>query len=554
MFKEKHFSQEPTSEKRESKTEMCKVIDDRIDELLSERKKLYEKLNSINFTHCFSALLDNEIISDDIINEITEEWLNVVKSETCFLDSLDSLGIEIFKDDLTDQPNFDETILWGSDLNFEVRRPGSNLSLGGFARRGDMDDEVPTIEIATEKPDLRSQLLYLAQEGALHPTVKTYIHELIHRVHTRENSSVSSELTEAHAWFSGIIDQGVKFSLLEKVNHLASDDGYGFDREKANRALKAVSSLSAMGVSEKKIAELVIGSKYDKEEEKYLPLEAEVDSMADELGVDELDIQALEDIYKINASNQLLKARISLIEGLTKKLTREGIIESKKVHSKKNLTTLPYYEIGGSKLPGNMFSQNVIVLDNEEFPYDPIGERHGVVFGRFLNEKESKLEYNIGRTLIDSEGVVSLDMSSNSEDVEYYMNIVRENSSNINKESKAVFLNNCINIFPELGRLGEETLSNVITKKDIEEIVTFDFIEKKLSSLFLSLKSVSSNNLLQKDRSDGAETGKYLMDNIEKFLNFYNIKVADIYPQIDLMKELINRKIEALEDRDKLSH
>ena len=110
---EKHFVNEIMPETEKSPTKKWEtILGKRYTELLAERKKLDRELKKYNFILYNNILVDKEIMPETVLDEIADEVKTQLEANSTFFQTLNSLGIEILKRDLTQQPNVGGKIIF----------------------------------------------------------------------------------------------------------------------------------------------------------------------------------------------------------------------------------------------------------------------------------------------------------------------------------------------------------------------------------------------------------------------------------------------------------
>lgn len=414
----KEFEDQLAAEAERAKTE--DRIGQRYDELFKEREELFEMLSKYEL-RIFEIVFSSEGIGKEAIEELRDNWIARVKTETDLLLPLERLGIEVFSDDLSSQPGFpDAKIVFGSKEIMRQNVVDQRLIAGQASRQDKL------IEIGQPQPSLAWQLRTYLAEGGLMDSVETLVHELVHRRHLEQNSSVSGIYTEAQAYFSGLFSKGTSFGLARSFDALTKsidkEKGlYGYKAEPTYDALLAVTGLYGLDVEDDEIANLIARSSFD-HRGRYEPLMSELDRLKKKQGIDEFDQAALYDIYRLHTANQRRRAQLLLYQEIEHMYTRQELSEMK-IRATRKVIGVPEYELDGVRVPVDKLLQYVICPVNEEYPYDPEGLRSGVIFGYFekpvaLGEAGKKEKrFGIGRwEARGKKGVVKLADSAKEEE------------------------------------------------------------------------------------------------------------------------------------------
>ncbi|MFZ5365272.1 MAG: hypothetical protein ACOZBH_03735 [Patescibacteria group bacterium] len=406
-------------------------LDRRYDHLLAERDGLYKELEKYSVRD-YQIIFNPGIISEKEFRELTDDWIKKTREQTEFFSILDRLGIEIFTDDLDKQPGFKDVNIVFDSKEIEEKMIVDLQEYGGYTRR-----DVPRIDIALPKPNLLEQMHRFYSEGTLPDAVLILIHELIHRYHFRENMNTEVILTEAQAYASGLLDSGTQFSLISIASALALPEKekglYQFDVDKIIEALRTIIGLSSLGKKQDEIAELVATSRFDYKKKMFIPLTEEYLKLKEKYKLDENDLQALDDIYRLHVNNQRLKARLALFQTLSEKYSKEELVEVKKTIIKKIIARPDYY-VAGKKVPALDMMQRWVCPLTSDFPYEPDGKRTGIIFGLFGDISKSP-HFEIGR--LEAEGRDSkLELAQTDEEVNKYLDLLSKYFKNISFEQK----------------------------------------------------------------------------------------------------------------------
>lgn len=413
----KAFEDQLAAEAERAKTE--DRLGQRYDELFAEREELFEQLSKYE-SRIYDVVFSPENRDKESIKTLRDNWIARVEAETDLLLPLERLGIEIFSDDLTLQPGFpDAKIDFGSKEILRQNVVDQRLIAGQASRRENL------IEIGEPQPSLARQLWTYLSKGQLMDSVETLIHELVHRRHLEENPQTSAIYTEAQAFFSGLYSRSSGFGIgrsFQALTKSSTENGlYEFHEKPTYEALLAVTGLYGLGVGDDKIADLIAKSDVGVDS-RFQPLASELDRLKREQGLNELDQDALYDIFRLHVANQRRRAQLLLYQEIDHLYTRQELTEMKIGAARKSIG-VPDYELDGVRVPADKLLQFVILPANEEYPYDPEGLRSGVIFGYFqqpdapdeASKKEAK--FGIGRwEARGKKGAVKLASSADEEE------------------------------------------------------------------------------------------------------------------------------------------
>jgi hypothetical protein len=420
-----------------------KKIGKKYDTLLAERGKLLKELSEFN-------IRDYYIFEEERFRQLEEKyklrdkWLKSVRQETDFLDITDRLGIEIFKDDLDVQPNFPNfKIIFGSkEIHEENIKEDKNIA--GWAGRG-----TGPVSIGHFQSGLAHQMGNFLKEGRLLENVNTLVHELVHKYHTMHQYEINSYLTEAQAYFSGILSStiGSVDVIGQLIQPIEEKGSYGFEKDPAIEAALTVSGLYALGVPANEIGDMIKKSEEtDREEIKRLTKEKKhgnffaitdyFNKLKKKYKINDIEQQALVDIYRLHASNQRLKAQLLLFQTIEKNVPLSERVPTQEMVSSTIAT--PDYKIKGKKINAFGLKQFVYYPNNKEFPYNSKGERHGIIFGFFPVDNKG-WNYKIGRMEAGMDEA-TIKFADDQKEQDEYIEILKKNAKNISFESKEAFL------------------------------------------------------------------------------------------------------------------
>lgn len=514
-------------------------IGKRYDALLAEREILSQELEKFEYRD-YGIIFNSEVVDDKKIDEVTKEWLKKVRSETRFLEPIDNLGITVFTDDLEKQPNFPkEKITFGSK---KVAQENVALLTPGAGFTYTVKHEV---EIGGQKPTGRDQLAEFLKNGLIHPTVAAFIHELVHRYHyNRAEGNMSPVLSEAQAYFSGIFMEGPHFSHAGIIDGLVDPEkDYGYSSAQVIEAIKTVAGLYSLGKSEDEVADLIIKSSYDSEKNKFTPITGVVENLKKEYRLNEIDMQALDDIYRLHANNQRMKAQLLLYKTLKERFPAESLKESKKEVLKRAIS-VPQYRQEGKPVESDKLLQRCVCPMDKDFPYDPDGKRTAVIFGFFPSE--NKIVYCVGR--YEAEGKESkLELAQSEAEIKKYLDILAKQAKILDFDDKAKLLRDFFTEGVSFDNaLFLKVLKTLINRDEAQEMLNYF-----LPSMELSLKIVNHEISVFQKHAAKEILEKDLLRIEEYFRQIYSfirmVKVFDMdMGDVDKEKEVL---IKLLEDR-----
>lgn len=448
-------------------TESADVIADRYDELLRERSDIEGELNAFEIRF-YDVIFHKEFVDDATFKKILDEWLMLTGEQTTLFAGLDRLGIKIFTDDLDHQEAFPEERITFGSKKIHLQNLRDLQHVGGTAAIYS-----PVIEIASAKPDVRSQLANIFQYAKLHPSVATLVHELVHRYHANINSDKDSVLSEAQAYFSGILSG--EWNMVDIGKALTSADDislYKFDEKKTLTALQNITELYALGKSDDEIGKLIAHATYDWDTNEFAPLADTLRRLKKKYAIDEIDAQSLTDIYRIHTENQLRRAKLILLQTMDRFFSREDLMELKRQEMRRVIATPPPFDMNGVRVTHEKFLQSVICPGDSAFPYDPSGKRTGIVFGMYPQEHSELPEFGIG--LMEAEkSSVQISLAKDEAAIDEYISRLSQYAPHLRIDEKKGLLYRfgiAFSFAPH--ELSSRVLTALIDKKEAKEMLT----------------------------------------------------------------------------------
>lgn len=416
-------------------------IGERFDELREERDRLKKELASFELRDMNMVFFES--FSDDAaIRRLADGWMERMRASTDFFAPLDRLNIRLFTDDLAVQPGFpNEQIIFSSG---SVRQENIVKIIDGAGRAS---RTLPRIELIEASPTLRSQLRQMADKGTLTSAASTLVHELVHRRHLRENPETDGILTEAQAYFSGLLggsqDAGMA-AITHNLTQSKSESGlYDFDHDNVVEALRMISALHGLGMDAEEMAALIVKSRFDKRRRTFVPMADVLGEKLARAGLDEVDAEQLEHLFRLHVINQRLKGQVLLLRQIneTFPLAERRAFQLERI---RGMILCPTYydENGKSFKPDEQYGQLILAPANEEFPYDPAGLRTGIIFGYFDEARKSPdgpPEFAVGR--YEASGTSSrIELATTDEEQTHLLEAIRQHAPNVSIEEKGALL------------------------------------------------------------------------------------------------------------------
>jgi len=502
--------QKPQESKKISRNE----IEKRIDKLLRERDELLHALEGQGVLKMGVIFATKEIVESPELKKAIEEGLERIRNETEFLQPLDSLGIRVFVDDLEKQASNEEVkIEFGSEDIFKE----SFMKLQRIG--GHMSPTEGVIRIGSRKPNLNEQIYTFLNKGELHQTVQALIHEMMHWNHYIRTSRhmLDRVLTESHAYLTSTIgERSGSGGIVELYQKLTRPDiDYKFEGEKTLKGLLSISRLLAQGLSQDAVARIIADSSYDEDKRDFFPLK----DYLNQDDYDSSDMQALDDIYKLNLTNQRLKAQLLMYETLKKHFPAEML---KEIQIKKYRGIgIPTYYKKGKLVPSDELQQSVICPANAEWPYDPDGLRTGILFG-FVEGDDKKIDFALGKwsaTPKDS----SFTPAKTPEEQEQLLSLIKKQALDIELGDRLPLIFRL-----DMGShsdLSKKILKAMFTKEELIptlKVVAETYIET-IDAMQLGLKDNLSENFSQKILIYSKQ-----VQNIQDFFDFFEVYPSEI--------------------------
>ncbi|GEM_PF-6460741 len=463
------FETEERSGKPKRKAAYPKMIDKHFDRVLEETDALEEKLSKFDIRLYDTATIE-QVVDDPALKELVGKWLGRVRSETKLLEPFDAMGIKIFCQHLDNQPAFPEVDMRFLSKKTHESRVRDLSDVGGYAFNASK-----TIEVHNAKPTLRHQIGYFLAHGTLDSTSSVVVHELMHINHYRaQEKEIDDVLTEAQAYLSSIIERGGSFDPHEIIMTLTKpeEDGgdYGFPLEKVLPAVQAIATLYSLGMKYDEVEKLVVESEYDEKLQRYHPLGTVAAQELKKRGLDGFDQKALEYCYRLFVTNQRLKAQLLLYQTIQDSYSVQELRQGKNNYAKHEVLRIndQFDERGQPMKPLRRdVIQNVVCPGNEEFPYDILGKRTGIIFG--LVPIKKNLKAAIGRSeFTNNESVVV--WAKTPKERQHYYDILREHSPKLlDDQKRRIFWD-----YANIGQVNTETkdiITAIIDSRTLKKIL-----------------------------------------------------------------------------------
>ncbi len=526
------------------------MIGQRYDELLAEREKLHKELEKFEIRD-YGAIYNPEFLDDRGFEKITAAWLQRAETETRFFQPLQDLGIKIFTNDLERQPNFpDEKITFASK---EIRRQKivNLIEEGGHAKIFE-----PIIELMDPKPPLRDQVNVFLKKGVLHSTVSILVHELIHRYHFKRSPNyVDGVLTEAQAYFSGIFQTGPHFSLTKIARTLTTPEEesgglYEYDAGQVVEALKAVATLYGLGMSYDEVSNLIVKSHYDYGKKRFSPLMDVVEKKLKQFHLDEIDSQALDDLYRLYVNNQRLRAQALFFEIIADRFSLQDLRAAYIQMLRQQITFPTYYNAKGRpEYPQKSLVQKAIIPGDDTFPYDPQGKRTGIIFGNFQNQNDAVPTFGLGRWEADA-STSAVTLAQTPQETKRYLEALRKQAKDIKLEFKESLLLEYENYQMLPNPQAEKVLDALITPEEAKKILHSQ-APNLTDDLTQMLEGLEKAALTNKKHAKKIQAYKQNLESKKRFLAIFKLNIAEEEPTLAEMMNNLEKKISSLETETK---
>ncbi len=549
-----------SQEMREKQWKKEDEIGRHYDHLMEERKELTEKAEKLPLRD-LSTVFDYEVANDEQIRTIRDEWVEKLRSETTFLKPLDKIGIELFKDDLTDQPAFEGERITFKSKDIIRRRVAEGRSVDGISSNFSQDTDIGFMQ-----PDLRIQMWHFLKNGDIDPSSNILVHELLHRYHNKSGKRANRILTEAGAYYNGIFTDGSGHSMTRIADVLSKpreEEGYGMNKDKVIKALEVVSGMHGLGFPEDQINNLIATSHFDPKRQQFYPIFGLMKERMKKHGIDHLDQQALYDLLRINNGNQRMKARLAMAEVIESHFPLEELQEKKKATIDKRVS-IPDYFVDGKKADAKKLHQLIVIPNNETYPYDPKGKRTGIIFGFFPTGEKYKgketLMYQIGRFEADGKNS-KLDFAKSAGEMKPFLDQLKQQGPKIDIMSKKLTaLDSFYGDTFKDSALNREILRALISKEEAGEVLKelIEYFDNYLDAMEGQLVLIIGNKEYRKN----PEETKKKVDSYALFLNkhlaFFNVLGLDLSKshekeseQASRVEELIGRVREKFDEEPK---
>lgn len=397
------------------------------EQLFEEKIKLEQ--SSHFYKSIVAEIIDNKEgkgLSDEELKTVFDRVISRLRSETDIMQAYDKEGIDIFAEDLRDQPNFPEldAIKFSTSpalLSKEKRQllrkaktPGDISTL--IAEDGIVCDDMVDLKyhqqnmdkhaggqyshrdtnrrvyVLDEEPTLESRLNVFLKTGGVSGATSTLVHEIRH--HVQDVSGVSSNsgdgisaLKEAQSYVQHSLSN---FSerMLAVFQTLSRKGGlYEVDPNNAIQAVEFVERLNAMGVGQTEIAQLITKVDCDPETGAYLNLDLLMKEKLKERNIGEADVDVLQDVSRVLRRVKQLRVQDMARQELFAAIGEERLQECAK-STKPEL--LPFSDVSGEEKDPAL----VVFGTDKNSLLKKVGYKIGLDVGGGLEVQSLQTEYN----------------------------------------------------------------------------------------------------------------------------------------------------------------
>ncbi len=428
---------------------------------LSDRKKLESALSRYQplvYSVSLGYVSDKPVIDDEKLGELTDAWLRKVEREGGEIGFLKEMGIDIFTGCYSGSAKID----FASSLLYAEFLGGGKVGATFSVEEG--------IRLLGNMPLPRDRLLFFMLNGRIHPTVINLAHELLHKQQfdVPGDSGCNTISKEAQSYLLDLLYSDKNFIRIASA---LTDPHYGFDSN-AVEGLNTLLGLYALGVPHPTITSMVSHSHYDPAKGK-LTITDELIDLQGKFRVDDEDLEALKDIYKIKIKNQLLKARLLFFQTIDEKFSYDELHSIFIGNIRKQIATPTLFVQRTSIAPPRELLWRVVCPADGEFPYDPDGRRTGIIFG-FLPDKgelreDADYKFGIGRWECTEDRRTVISRADGLEE-EGYLKLLGEEADTIELLSKTALFADYFNLI-SAEPLVLKILRALITDKEMKEIL-----------------------------------------------------------------------------------
>lgn len=536
---------EKQSNQKGPKTSSSKIsrqkIGQRINELLDERESLFRALEGHNYRQVSALFASEDLYKSPELRNAIEEGLERIRNETEFLRPLDSLGIRVFVDDLENQPSDEELKI---EFNSESVQRENMVDMRNIAGRASRFRG--RIEVAGYKPPLQHQIAVFLDKGELHPSIQTLIHEMIHWIHYMRNTrnQINGVLTESHAYLAEVIGSRSRRGISDLHKTLTDPKGlYEFDETRTMKGLVNVVGLLAQGLSQEEIARLVANSCYDEKRHDFFPLKEKLNPGH----FSSLELQALEDIYKLNLTNQRLKAQFLMYETLKSHFPMEKLKEFQMKDLRRRIAKPIYYK-KGALVPSEELCQSIICPANAEWPYNSDGLRTGILFG-YVENDDRQFEFALGKlssTPKDSTFVPA----KTSEEQERLLSLIREQAAEITKPDKSHLVNVWFAKYPTSSVLSSKILKAVLSRDEALSLAheIKSNILGQIDMMWEGLETFDEEVYLPGQLREKVVSYTNVINRYQELFDLFEIGLAEISPDLAAEFNAIKKELARLRE------
>jgi hypothetical protein len=249
--------------------------------------------------------------------ESVRAWTERMRAETDLLKSADSLGLDMFVDDVTAQPRFAVPV----DIAYEEgggRQAGHSQNVVGYA------EVVGTrLRLAGAAPTRYQQVADFVATGQLNYQVAKLHHELIHKYHfaiAADPTQVETLVTESHAYSNGIVEPMSLGTVDETVAHIHK--AYGLNPDRIRSVTEDILFLQGVGMDPAEIGRIIAGINPAIESSWWMR-EKVVQPYMEQQGISEAEKKQMIELYLLKVEKDMLRARTMFFDVAVEQLSPE---------------------------------------------------------------------------------------------------------------------------------------------------------------------------------------------------------------------------------------
>jgi hypothetical protein len=360
----------------------------------------------------------------------------------------------------------------------------------------------PVIAFPQERPSARNRLFTLLATGRSDRKIDEFLVRMIRYVHTKQASDFGEIFHISEAYMQGLCGDVSALSTSHIVKKITESEKR-YNHELVEKTVEMCAKLRVAQYSYDEIKAVGKPGWFDAGDEacrKFIE-EAQKKLTTEAAQVAQESSQAIDSAIKILAQREVLNARFELFKTFFNVVPPEDIKELRIAVVRNHILRPVMYVDGNEQVIPLSNRQYVVCPANAEMPYDPQGERTGVLFGFFdtikddqsADEQEPQQEFRLVRW--ETDGQTSKIVSDPfGEDEALYLDVLSTQADQIAFEDKIRLVTDYAGVDVYRNVLVRKVLRSLVLPEDWRKIITLrlPYFEQKMTHVAQELSRIQA--------------------------------------------------------------